>query len=85
MSLFPPFFVMLKVWYAVCRYQQEAFKAALSKNIILYLETGGGKTLVAVLLIKALAKNTRLEKGKRMIVFLAPTVLLVQQVRTVYP
>lgn len=61
------------------RYQQQAFEAALNKNTILYLETGCGKTLVAVLLIKSLAKNTRLENDKRLIVFLAPTVILVQQ------
>ncbi|KAG0553607.1 hypothetical protein KC19_12G024900 [Ceratodon purpureus] len=61
------------------RYQEEAFQEALRKNIILCLGTGGGKTLVAVLLMKALAKNTRLETDKRLIVFLAPTVLLVQQ------
>lgn len=66
----------------MCRYQQQAFEAALNKNTILYLETGCGKTLVAVLLIKSLAKNTRLENDKRLIVFLAPTVILVQQVHT---
>jgi hypothetical protein len=79
---FTEFSFMLSFFFmGMCRYQTEAFNEALRKNIILFLETGGGKTLVSVLLIKALAKNTRLETEKRWIVFLAPTVLLVQQVR----
>ena len=85
MLCFVEFLFMLKLLMqgvGICRYQQEAFNEALRKNIILYLETGGGKTLVAVLLIKALAKSTRLETDKRLIVFLAPTVLLVKQVHT---
>jgi endoribonuclease Dicer len=51
----------------------------LKENIILYLETGGGKTLIAVLLMKSLAHNLRLKGDKRIAVFLVPTVILVHQ------
>ncbi len=63
------------------RYQLEVLEKALKENIILYLETGGGKTLVAVLLMKSLAHNLRLKGDKRIAVFLVPTVILVHQVR----
>ncbi len=63
------------------RYQLEVLEKALKENIILYLETGGGKTLIAVLLMKSLAHNLRLKGDKRIAVFLVPTVILVHQVR----
>lgn len=63
-----------------CRYQLEGVKKALQANSILYLETGAGKTLVAVLLIKSLARNLRLKDEKRIAVFLVPKVILVHQV-----
>jgi ERCC4-related helicase len=63
------------------RYQLEVLEKALKENIILYLETGGGKTLIAVLLMKSLAHNLRLKGDKRIAVFLVPTVFLVHQVR----
>lgn len=67
--------------FGSCSYQREAFKTALAKNTILLLKTGAGKTLVAVLLMKAIAKMLRLPGDKRVAVFIVPTVLLVQQVR----
>ncbi|KAH9561279.1 hypothetical protein CY35_05G013100 [Sphagnum magellanicum] len=63
------------------RYQLEVLEKASKENIILYLETGGGKTLIAVLLMKSLAHNLRLKGDKRIVVFLVPTVILVHQVR----
>ncbi len=63
------------------RYQLEVLERAWKENIILYLETGGGKTLVAVLLVKSLAHNLRLKGGKLIAVFLVPIVILVHQVR----
>jgi CRISPR/Cas system-associated endonuclease/helicase Cas3 len=61
------------------RYQLEVLEKASKENIILYLETGGGKTLIAVLLMKSLAHNLRLKGDKRIAVFLVPTVILVHQ------
>lgn len=44
-------------------YQQELYKRASAGNIIAVLETGSGKTLIAILLIKELVLRERqLEK-----------------------
>ncbi len=53
------------------RYQLEVLEKASKENIILYQETRGGKTLIAVLLVKSLAHNLRLKGDKRIVVFLA--------------
>ncbi|KAH9301174.1 hypothetical protein KI387_012757, partial [Taxus chinensis] len=64
------------------RYQLEVLQKALEKNILVYLETGCGKTLIAVLLIKEIGNQMRAQQGKGekgIIIFLAPTVQLVIQ------
>lgn len=61
-------------------YQLEVLAQAKEKNTIAFLETGAGKTLIAVLLMKEKYKLLR-EQGKRMLaVFLVPKVPLVYQV-----
>lgn len=61
-------------------YQLEVLAQAKVKNTIAFLETGAGKTLIAVLLMKEKYKLLR-EEGKRMLaVFLVPKVPLVYQV-----
>ncbi|KAJ7535983.1 hypothetical protein O6H91_12G052400 [Diphasiastrum complanatum] len=61
------------------RYQLDVLEKAVSGNIIVYLETGCGKTLIAVLLIRSLAHRLRISGNKRVAIFLAPTVHLVHQ------
>lgn len=61
------------------RYQLELCKKAMEENIIVYLETGCGKTHIAVLLIYELAHLIR-KPQQKICIFLAPTVALVQQV-----
>lgn len=58
----------------------KVFEVAVKRNIIANLDTGAGKTLIAVMLIKEVAKNVKLSGKKRLIFFLAPTVALVHQV-----
>ncbi|GMI92533.1 DICER-LIKE 4, dicer-like 4 [Hibiscus trionum] len=60
------------------KYQLELCKKATEENIIVYLETGCGKTHIAVLLIYELGHLIR-KPQKRICIFLAPTVALVQQ------
>ncbi|XP_050382683.1 dicer-like protein 4 isoform X2 [Argentina anserina] len=60
------------------RYQLELCQKALEENIIVYLETGCGKTHIAVLLMYEL-RHLILRPQKNICVFLAPTVALVQQ------
>ncbi|KAK8581994.1 hypothetical protein V6N12_072193 [Hibiscus sabdariffa] len=60
------------------KYQLELCKKAMEENIIVYLETGCGKTHIAVLLIYELGHLIR-KPQKRICIFLAPTVALVQQ------
>ncbi|KAJ9557988.1 hypothetical protein OSB04_012602 [Centaurea solstitialis] len=60
------------------RYQIELCEKALVENIIVYLETGCGKTHIAVLLIYEM--QCRMKKPRKEIcIFLAPTVALVEQ------
>lgn len=61
------------------RYQLELCKKALEENIIVYLETGCGKTHIAVLLMHEMGHLIR-KPQKNIFVFLAPTVALVNQV-----
>lgn len=57
-------------------YQQELFEAALKNNCIVCLNTGSGKTFIAIMLIKKLQHQIRkkpLNKGGKKTFFLAPT------------
>lgn len=60
------------------RYQLQLCQKAKEENIIVYLETGCGKTLIAVLLIQEFAEAIK-KPGRNVCVFLAPTVPLVEQ------
>ncbi|TPX46610.1 hypothetical protein SeMB42_g03629 [Synchytrium endobioticum] len=61
-------------------YQVELFERAKSGNTIAVLETGTGKTLIACLLIKHVYDQDRNSGiSGRLCVFLAPTVILVDQ------
>lgn len=60
------------------RYQLQLCEKAKEENIIVYLETGCGKTLIAVLLIQEFAESIK-KPGRNVCVFLAPTVPLVEQ------
>lgn len=60
-------------------YQLEALEKAKRKNTIVFLDTGSGKTLIAVMLIRSYAHCIR-KPSKGIAVFLVPTVVLVQQV-----
>lgn len=56
------------------QYQMELFQRALEGNIIAVLDTGTGKTLIALLLLKQLSLNS-----KKISIFLVPTIPLVSQ------
>ncbi|KAF5945922.1 hypothetical protein HYC85_016150 [Camellia sinensis] len=60
------------------RYQIDLCQKALEENIIVYLETGCGKTHIAVLLMYEMRHLIK-KPQKNICVFLAPTVALVQQ------
>ncbi|KAL2930011.1 Dicer-like protein 4 [Bienertia sinuspersici] len=60
------------------QYQLELAKKALEENVIVVLETGCGKTLIAVLLMCYMS-NLIKKPEKKVCVFLAPTVVLVRQ------
>ncbi|KAM0833126.1 hypothetical protein ACQ4PT_064459 [Festuca glaucescens] len=62
------------------RYQVEVFEAALRGNTIAVLDTGSGKTMVAVMLARDHVRRARAgEAPRRIVLFLAPTVHLVHQ------
>ncbi|GAB2300240.1 endoribonuclease Dicer, variant 2 [Dionaea muscipula] len=60
------------------KYQLELCKRALEENVIVYLETGCGKTHIAVLLIYEMGCLIK-KPQKQICVFLAPTVALAHQ------
>jgi endoribonuclease Dicer len=62
-----------------CRYQSKVFEVAVKRNTIAVLETGAGKTMIAVMLIKQIGQAVFYSGVKRLILFLAPTVHLVNQ------
>ncbi|XP_047326132.1 endoribonuclease Dicer homolog 2-like [Impatiens glandulifera] len=59
-------------------YQVEARDKAIKQNTIVFLETGSGKTLIAIMLLRNYAYLLR-KPSKSIAVFLVPTVVLVQQ------
>ncbi|KAA8546198.1 hypothetical protein F0562_003063 [Nyssa sinensis] len=60
------------------QYQRKVFEIAMKRNTIAVLDTGSGKTIIAVMLIKDIARS--IQHGyKKLILFLAPTVHLVHQ------
>ncbi|KAF7840248.1 endoribonuclease Dicer-like protein 3a [Senna tora] len=61
------------------KYQLEVFQVARDKNTIAVLDTGSGKTLIALMLIKHIAQSINSTAPKKLILFLAPTVHLVNQ------
>lgn len=63
------------------KYQLEILAEARQRNTIAYLETGTGKTLISVLLIKALSADLRKRNGRKLAAFIVPLVPLVHQVR----
>ncbi|DBB11892.1 hypothetical protein WJX82_008855 [Trebouxia sp. C0006] len=61
------------------QYQTELFQEARKRNVIAYLDTGSGKTLISVMIINDKAEGLMADGCKKITVFLAPKVLLVQQ------
>ncbi|KDP28399.1 hypothetical protein JCGZ_14170 [Jatropha curcas] len=61
------------------QYQLDVLEQAKKKNTIAFLETGAGKTLIAVLLIKSLCNDLQRQNKKMLAVFLVPKVPLVYQ------
>ncbi|CAK8563398.1 unnamed protein product [Lathyrus sativus] len=60
-------------------YQLEALDRAIRENTIVYLETGSGKTLIAIMLLRSYAYYLR-KPSPYIAVFLVPKVVLVSQV-----
>ncbi|PIA34920.1 hypothetical protein AQUCO_03700286v1 [Aquilegia coerulea] len=61
------------------KYQLDVLEQAKKKNTIAFLETGAGKTLIAVLLIKSVCRDLLSENRKMLAIFLVPKVPLVYQ------
>jgi len=57
----------------------KVYEVAMRRNTIAVLETGSGKTIIAVMLIKDIAQSMKSSGEKKLMVFLAPTVHLVNQ------
>ncbi|KAI7984637.1 hypothetical protein LOK49_LG15G02586 [Camellia lanceoleosa] len=61
------------------QYQLDVLEQAKQKNTIAFLETGAGKTLIAVLLIKSVCSDLQMQNRRMLAVFLVPKVPLVYQ------
>ncbi|XP_027068549.1 endoribonuclease Dicer homolog 1 [Coffea arabica] len=61
------------------QYQLDVLEQAKTKNTIAFLETGAGKTLIAVLLIRSISSDLQSKNKKMLAVFLVPKVPLVYQ------
>ncbi|KAI9180947.1 hypothetical protein LWI28_009608 [Acer negundo] len=61
------------------KYQLDVLEQAKKKNTIAFLETGAGKTLIAVLLMKSISNDLQKQNKKMLAVFLVPKVPLVYQ------
>ncbi|CAI0469829.1 unnamed protein product [Linum tenue] len=61
------------------QYQLDVLEQAKKKNTIAFLETGAGKTLIAVLLMKSICSDLQRVNKKMLAVFLVPKVPLVYQ------
>jgi len=70
-------------FFFVCSYQLEALEKAIRENTIVYLETGSGKTLIAIMLLRSYAYHLR-KPSPYIAVFLVPKVVLVSQVCCCY-
>ncbi|KAK2645038.1 hypothetical protein Ddye_020233 [Dipteronia dyeriana] len=68
-----------KVDFIPREYQLKVFEVAKKRNTIAVLETGAGKTMIAVMLINDIAQAIKSNGDKKIIIFLAPTVHLVHQ------
>ena len=55
-------------FFGLCRYQLQVFEVAKKRNTIAVLETGAGKTMVAVMLIKAIGEAIKSHGHKKLIV-----------------
>lgn len=62
------------------QYQLDVLEQAKIRNTIAFLETGAGKTLIAVLLIRSVFSDLQAQSKKLLAVFLVPKVPLVYQV-----
>ncbi|KAJ7963397.1 Dicer [Quillaja saponaria] len=61
------------------QYQLEVLEQAKKKNTIAFLETGSGKTLIAILLIKSVFNDFQKQNKNMLAIFLVPKVPLVYQ------
>ncbi|KAL9155827.1 hypothetical protein ABFS82_09G032700 [Erythranthe guttata] len=61
------------------QYQLDVLEQAKKRNTIAFLETGAGKTLIAVLLMKSVSTELQKQNKKMLAVFLVPKVPLVYQ------